>query len=132
MKLSNFLGDLQKADSAEKPDQHIPCDRLLAGRSHLGLNLRLCNGKGWNCKRDHEYQHGRQHHGQFDMFFRGYPSHQIERGLEMKAPTMLTNSRRHQAFISNKNTWPPNIRHQLLKMLAVDWAAPIAKAKGAV
>ena len=57
---------------------------------------------------------------------------QIESGLAMKAPTMEINRRRHQAFISNKKSWPPNIRHQLLKMLEVDWDAPMAKATGAV
>ncbi len=45
---------------------------------------------------------------------------------------MLTNSRRHQAFIMSRNSCPANIRHQLLKMLDVDCDTPIAKATGAV
>ena len=48
----------------------------------------------------------------------------------MNAPTMLVNSRRHQAFMSRRNTCPPNIRHQDLKMLEVDWDAPMEKATG--
>ena len=39
-----------------------------------------------------------------------------ESGFAMNAPTMLVNSRRHQAFMSRRNTCPPNIRHQDLKM----------------
>ena len=50
----------------------------------------------------------------------------------MKAPTMDVNRRRHQAFMSRRNTCPPNIRHQDLKMLEVDWEAPMEKATGAV
>ena len=50
----------------------------------------------------------------------------------MKVPTMLTKSRRHHAFINSRKICPPNIRHQLLKMFAVDWDAPIANATGAV
>ena len=45
---------------------------------------------------------------------------------------METNSRRHQAFMSNIKICPPNIRHQLLKIFAVPWEAPMAKATGAV
>ena len=56
----DLLGDLQKANGTEEPDQHIPRDRFLAGRGHLGLHLRLGNGKGRDRKRDHEHQHGRQ------------------------------------------------------------------------
>ena len=55
-----------------------------------------------------------------------------ESGFAMNAPTMLVNSRRHQAFMSRRNTCPPNIRHQDLKMLEVDWDAPMEKATGAV
>ena len=40
-------------------------------------------------------------------------------GLAIKLPTMLVKRRRHQAFITSRNTWPPNIRHQDLKMLEV-------------
>ena len=55
-----------------------------------------------------------------------------ESGFAMNAPTMLVNSRRHQAFMSRRNTCPPNIRHQDLKMLEVDWEAPMENATGAV
>ena len=55
-----------------------------------------------------------------------------ESGFAMNAPTMLVNSRRHQAFMSRRNTCPPNIRHQDLKMLEVDWDAPMENATGAV
>ena len=55
-----------------------------------------------------------------------------ESGFEINAPTMLTNRRRHQAFIRSRNTCPPNIRHQLLKILDVACDAPIANATGAV
>ena len=44
---------------------------------------------------------------------------------------MDVNSRRHHAFITSKKSWPPNIRHQDLKMLDVDWEEPVAKAIGA-
>ena len=37
-----------------------------------------------------------------------------------------------QAFMSSRNTCPPNIRHQDLKMPPVDWEAPMEKATGAV
>ena len=60
-----------------------------------------------------------------------YFSHS-ESGFAMNAPTMLVNSRRHQAFMSRRNTCPPNIRHQDLKMLEVDWDAPMENATGAV
>ena len=60
-----------------------------------------------------------------------YFSHS-ESGFAMNAPTMLVNSRRHQAFMSRRNTCPPNIRHQDLKMPPVDWEAPMEKATGAV
>lgn len=40
-------------------------------------------------------------------------------GFAIKAPTMLTNSRKHHAFISSRKICPANIRHQLLKMLDV-------------
>jgi len=40
--------------------------------------------------------------------------------------------RRHQAFIINRKIWPPNIRHQDLKISDVVCEAPIAKATGAV
>ena len=46
--------------------------------------------------------------------------------------TMLTKSRRHHAFIRSRKIWPPNIRHQLLKILEVAWEDPIANATGAV
>ena len=47
-------------------------------------------------------------------------------------PTILVNSRRHQAFIINKKICPPSIRHQDLKISDVVCDAPIAKATGAV
>lgn len=50
-----------------------------------------------------------------------------EKEFAMNAPTMLVNSRRHQAFMSRRNTCPPNIRHQDLKMPPVDWDAPWKK-----
>ena len=56
----------------------------------------------------------------------------MESGFEMNVPTIVINSRRHQAFISSRNIWPPNIRHQLLKIFEVDCDALIAKATGAV
>lgn len=42
-----------------------------------------------------------------------------DRGLAIKAPNMDVNSRRHQAFITSRNTCPPNILHQDLKMFDV-------------
>lgn len=55
-----------------------------------------------------------------------------ESGFAMNAPTMLVNSRRHQAFMSRRNTCPPNIRHHDLKILDVLWDAPMENATGAV
>ena len=55
-----------------------------------------------------------------------------ESGLAMKAPTIEVNSRRHQAFISKRNIWPPSIRHQDFQIFEVVWEAPIENATGAV
>ena len=55
-----------------------------------------------------------------------------DKGFARKVPTMVMNRRRHHAFISSRNIWPPNIRHHALKMLEVLCAAPVAKATGAV
>ena len=41
---------------------------------------------------------------------------------------MVMNRRRHHAFISSRNIWPPNIRHHALKMLEV--ALRRARSKG--
>ena len=57
---------------------------------------------------------------------------QMDSGFARKVPTMEVNSLKHQAFINNRKNCPPSIRHQLLKMFAVDWEAPVAKATGAV
>ena len=64
--------------------------------------------------------------------FRMITSIYRDRGFAMNAPTMLIKSRRHHAFITNRNTWPANIRHQLRKILEVFWEAPMAMAIGAV
>ena len=53
------------------------------------------------------------------VFFIRFSFHQSDSGLAINAPTMLTNSRRHHAFISSRKICPANIRHQLLKMLDV-------------
>ena len=55
-----------------------------------------------------------------------------ESGLAIKVPTILVNSRRHQAFISSRKNCPPSIRHQDLKMFPVAWLEPVANATGAV
>ena len=48
--------------------------------------------------------------------------------MARNSPTILTNSFKHHAFIISSRSCPLNIRHQLLKMLFVPRAAPIAKA----
>lgn len=66
------------------------------------------------------------------IFGRRHKSFYKESGFARKAPTMDVNSRRHQAFMINRNTCPPNIRHHDLKMLEVVWDAPMENATGAV
>ena len=66
------------------------------------------------------------------LYFMDSSFHQSDNGFARKVPTMLVNSRRHQAFINNRKNCPPSIRHQEWKMFPVDWEAPVAKATGAV
>ena len=67
--------------------------------------------------------------GRLEILF--MPLH-IDSGFEINAPTMEVNRRRHQAFITSRKICPPSIRHQDLKILEVDWDAPMENTTGAV
>src|SRR5699024_11842577 len=44
------------------------------------------------------------------LYFMDSSFHQSDNGFARKVPTMLVNSRRHQAFISSRKNCPPSIR----------------------
>ena len=117
---------------AQKPDKQISSNCLSSCTIHLRLNLALCYGKSRRSKQADEDDRQDKQHEKFSMLFHGIGLLYKDNGLEINAPTILTNSRRHHAFIRRRKTCPPNILHHDLKMLEVVWEDPIAKATGAV
>ena len=131
-KAVDLLGRFEKADGAQKPDQHVPGHGFTADGIYLRLHIRLTD-RGGRQREGHRKNYCKHKDAcKSNALFRCHSPCQIESGLERKAPTMLTKSRRHHAFIKKRKIWPPNIRHQLLKILEVAWEDPIANATGAV
>ena len=131
-KAVDLLSRFEKADGAQKPNQHVPGHGFTADSVHLCLHIGLTDRGGR--QREGHRKNNRKHEDtcKLNALFRFHSPCQMESGLEMKEPTMLTKSRRHHAFIRSRKIWPPNIRHQLLKILEVAWEDPIANATGAV
>ena len=98
-KAVDLLRHFQKGNGAQEPHQHVAGDGFLLvdiTKTRVSISRQFKKNR----------------------FLMDTPYR--DKGFAINVPTMLVNSRRHQAFMSSRNTCPPSIRHHALKMFAVD------------